>query len=112
MRLLDGPAAGEFSTRRAPWLLRAVIGPLGAADVLDMPEDEPGADETIHVYEIVTGTFSQGFACFRGRGARGGAFATGDYRHLPEVDGEAVRERADWVAFARARLGEQEGVET
>jgi hypothetical protein len=97
----DGPAAGAFLTlRRAPVFLRVVIVAdlLGDAEVdaLDMPEDAPSDHEAVHVYEQVAGSI--GHLCIRGPG--GGCFQTARYRHRPDVDGEQLRDRQRWEAWA------------
>lgn len=91
----DGPAAGaSLSLRRAPIFLRVVIDPRGKVDALDQLNDEPHADEKVHVYRKREG--SGGHVCVR----PGGCFEMGEYRHLPDAPGEDLRENAKWREWA------------
>lgn len=54
--LLDGPAAGTYSVRRAPRLLRAVVNENGITDLLDGLADTPLPTERVHVYEAQAGS--------------------------------------------------------
>lgn len=98
IRLLDGPARGTYMVSRTPAYLRAVV--VGEKkDVLDQLEDAPTHDEAIHVYRLVPGT--EGHVHLNlGRGKGTGFYATGDYRWVEGIDGEAVRLTADWRAWA------------
>jgi hypothetical protein len=113
VKLLDGPAKGTYSLRRAPLYLRAVVTAKGKVDVLDMLDDRPRPGERVYVYRADDSPeFPSRFmlsdsiyVCVRtkdGAGAQAGG-ATGTYRHLPEVDGELVRETAAWRAWVAAQ---------
>jgi len=103
--LEDGPAAGTYSVRRAPYFLRAVVSRSDArVDLLDQLYDEPRAIEAVHVYEAIPGTIWDPDTL-----ARTGTFlcpppaASGRYRHRADVDGEQLRMTAAWRAWARAQ---------
>jgi hypothetical protein len=101
IRILDGPATGlVFHPLNAPSFLRVVQAP-DRWDVLDMILDEVRPAEVVHVYALVPGTYSFGFACGRGRGAgRGGSYVTGDYRHVPDAPVDLLHDNAQWRAWA------------
>ena len=110
IHLLDGPAKGSFGARRAPIWLRAVVNAEGKPDVLDLLDDTPRPDETVHVYRAVSGTTFmfrvRGFICADdGKGGYRQAFvpASGEYHHLPDVDGEALREFGAWREWVMAQ---------
>lgn len=84
VRLLDGPATIETETRRAPALLRAVVDADGRIDVLDLLFDEPRPTERVFVYRAIPD-------------------ARGDYRWVPEVDGETLRTTRDWRAWVASQ---------
>jgi hypothetical protein len=99
----DGPAAGRFSVRRAPYFLRAVVDEYGKVDILDQLNDEPARAELVYVYEADGPLFDPDAL------ARTGTFlcpppaASGRYRHRPDVDGQTVRTTVAWRAWARAQ---------
>jgi hypothetical protein len=102
--LEDGPAAGTYSVRRAPHLLRAVVSRSdGRVDLLDQLHDEPRPIEAVFVYEAVAGTVFDPDML-----ARGGTFlcpppgASGKCRHRADVDGEELRTTEAWRSWARA----------
>lgn len=104
IQIVDGPAGGvTFTLHRAPIFLRLVHGPKGW-DALDQLEDTPASDETVHVYRKAAGG---GIVCIHGRG--GGCFPTGEYFHVPDADGEAIRETSAWRARCDKRA-EAEGI--
>ena len=102
--LEDGPAAGTYSVRRAPYFLRAVGHASGHTDLLDQLNDEPLETELVYVYEAIPGTIWDPDTL-----ARTGTFlcpppgASGRYRHRPDVDGEQLRTTAAWRAWARSQ---------
>lgn len=109
--LLDGPAAGEYALRRAPVFLRAVVAANGKRDVLDLLDDTPRPDETVHVYRAVPGTNSMPpdsmFICVRdGNGGyrQATGVASGEYHWLPDVDGGTVRATAAWRAWVKEQV--------
>ncbi|HEY1833694.1 MAG TPA: hypothetical protein VGG08_04595 [Solirubrobacteraceae bacterium] len=102
--ILNGPAAGAgFTMHRAPMYVRLVQDAGGKWDVLNLLEDEPREDETVHVYEGVPGTHGNAFVCGRGRGQHSGATEWWVYRHRPDIDGEALRDTEAWRAWALAQ---------
>lgn len=98
-RLLDGPAVGAaLMLRRAPIYLRVVVDAAAAkTDALDQLDDEPEPHETVHVYRQVEGT--RAIVCIR----PGGCYHGADYVHVPDVDGESVRDTAAWREWAEAQ---------
>jgi hypothetical protein len=106
--LEDGPAAGRYSVRRAPYFLRAVVDRSGRCDLLDQLGDQPMPGETVHVYEATGILFDPDTM------ARMGTFlcprpgASGTYRHRADVDGEQLRETAAWRAWTRAEPADRE----
>ena len=98
IKLNDGPADGAYAVKRAPRFLRAVVGQNGSLAVLNMPEDEPGAYETIEVYER---SGVAGVVTIRGRGGCQ-SYATAEYQHMPAVEGEEFRETAAWREWCEA----------
>jgi hypothetical protein len=98
--LFDGPAEGSYMVHRAPLYLRAVVAANGKLDVLDQLDDRPGADEMVHIYRRVT----EVSVVHINRGRHGsGFYESASYRHMPEVDGEALREAEAWRAWAQAQ---------
>lgn len=99
----DGPAAGSvLALHRAPTYLRVVISPSGKVDALDQLEDTPKPREAIHVYRLeapATDVHINMGSTKRGSGF----YKLGTYRHLPDVDGEAMRETDAWQEWARAQ---------
>lgn len=103
---MNGPAAGAgLALRRAPMFLRVVIDETdGTVDALDQLDDTPGPSEKIHVYQLAAPA-SQAHVCYRGRDRdRSGWYAVGIYRHVPDVDGEMVRETERWRAWVDERV--------
>ncbi len=103
--LVDGPAAGTYSVRRAPYFLRAVMNNRsGTRDLLDQLNDEPRPIEAVYVYEAEPGSLWDPDML-----ARTGTFicpppgAHGRYHHRADVDGEQLRTTAAWRAWARAQ---------
>ena len=109
IRLLDGPAKLETWTRRAPQFLRCVVDADGKIDVLDLLTDAPRPSERVFVYRAVKGTTTMrpdgDFACVDdGQGGyKQVADARGDYRWLPAVDGETLRETEAWRTWVQAQ---------
>jgi hypothetical protein len=108
LQLVDGPCKGSFMVKRAPFFLRAVIkrelDGAGETDVLDQPEDTPGADESVFVYQRFGAT---GWVHIDGKGIHG-TYVIAQYKLMPEVDGSMLRDNAAWQAWATARLAQLE----
>ena len=102
IKLEDGPAQGAYAVKNAPKYLRAVVGLRGAKDVLDASGDEPQASETVSVYRRCG---EAGVVHIRMSGTGSGFYATGEYRHLADVDGEDLREYQEWRTWVSARGG-------
>ncbi|KKL26707.1 hypothetical protein LCGC14_2392600 [marine sediment metagenome] len=106
LNLVDGPCKGSYMVKRAPVFLRAVKGKdnAGNTDVLDQVEDTPSTAESVYVYQL------QGEAGWihlqLSPRSRSGFYALGEYKYLPDVDGEALRDNGAWQAWATARLEE------
>lgn len=121
--LLDGPAEGQTLTlRRAPVYLRVVRDPMAPEnnklvkrakdkrlewDALDQLEDEPADGEEIYVYRRVS---DQGpvHICTIPR-SRSGWYRMAEYRHVPDVDGEDLRDTVAWRRWCVDRA-ESEGL--
>lgn len=106
IRFLDGPAAGApLMLRRAPVLLRVVIGPRGRIDALDQTGDVAEAGETIHLYFAVG---KPNWMHMRAGKGMGGRWAMAEYRLLPDPPADDVlRDNARYGAWCeenRARL--------
>ena len=100
IRLLDGPAEGTYALKRAPAYGRAVVTDRGETDVLDQLEDIARPGETVSVYRLVT-PVSTIHVRMSGRGS--GFYPMADYEHMPDVDGEAMRDNAAWREWAQAQ---------
>jgi hypothetical protein len=103
----DGPARGAtLLFRRAPLYLRVVENRhTHAFDVLDQLGDTPADDEIVHVYRRITEPVSAHLH-YRGRGKSNasGWYEIADYEHLPEIDGEQLRDTAIWRAWCGQRV--------
>lgn len=103
LRLLDGPAKGGYRVRskRAPLFLRAVTvsrgGLVWERDVLNVWNDAPRHNEIVHVYKLQA---DPAVVQFHDGGAPGNI---AEYRHLPDVDGAALRDRAAWRQWVLAQ---------
>lgn len=97
--LTGGPGEGAYAVKRAPLYLRAVVAADGATDVLDQLTDTPRRGERVSVYRRTTeaGTVHLNMS---GRSRRAtGFYALATYEHMPEVDGEALRDNEAWRAW-------------
>lgn len=104
VKLENGPAPGNYPIRRAPLFLRAVIdGATGEKDVLDQLNDAPKEGEKVHVYRRI-GAALPARVC-RGRGGRVEFQLLADYRYMPEVDGEKLRETDAWRQWCLEHQG-------
>lgn len=110
--LLDGPAQGSYLVKRAPLYLRAVtleVAGATARDVLDQLTDAPAPGERVHVYKLQ----GQAGSVHLNRGGKGsGFYATGVYKHLADVDGEALRDTESWRQWCIAHTGAPVNPET
>ena len=106
LQLLDGPCQGDIMVKRAPVFLRAVLGPRGKIDVLDQLDDTPAADEKVFVYRR-EGDSNQMHIYARGKGGKAltGWWPFANYKHLPDVDGEQLRDNAKWQAYVTQQYG-------
>ena len=84
LKLKDGPVAGTYMCKRAPFWLRAVVDANGKKDVLDQLDDEPAATEKVYVYRCVSEVGHVHINAKRGRGF----YAMADYEYLADVDGD------------------------
>lgn len=106
MTLEDGPVAGSYMAKRAPVYMRAVKSVTGKRDVLDLLNDAPRGDESIHVYKLNSGVGN--VHVNRGPG-KSGFSVLARYRHLPGVDGEALRSNDAWRKWVADRVLEESG---
>lgn len=98
--LTDGPAAGSYAVHRAPDYLRAVIIPSdGSRDVLDQITDTPRMTEVVHVYCRVTPVQYVHIRATRGSGV----YAQATYHHMPDVDGQTLRDNDAWQSWAQSQ---------
>lgn len=104
--LIDGHCKGTYMVRRAPLFLRAVKSMLltgqGECDILDQLEDTPEVNERVFVYQ------RQGEAGWvhlkMGKRQQSGFYALGQYKYLPEVDGEKLRDNEKWRAWVAEQM--------
>lgn len=103
IHLVDGPAKGTYACHRAPLFLRAVVHREHArADVLDQQSDKPLPAETVSVYKRTT-EVSWVHLNMGGLRRGTGMYPMADYEHLPDVDGETLRDNAAWQEWAQAQ---------
>jgi hypothetical protein len=103
-RLLDGPGADlTFDLRLAPAYLRAVQSPL-KWDALDQPDDTPAADEHVHVYRRLAGTWSQVHVRAATRAASG-CWQAADYVYVPDAPVELLRDTLTWRVWTTLMPG-------
>ena len=102
MKLIDGPAAETFMVKRAPLFLRAVVdSQRGEKDVLDRLDDTPKATEKVFVYRLEGEAGWIHIYC--SPRSKSGYYATGEYKFMPEVDGESVRTNEAWQTWVASR---------
>ncbi len=111
LQLLDGPCQATLMVKRAPLYLRAVLNKrTGEVDVLDQLEDEPKRTETVHVYR------RQGDAMVvhvsMSPRSHSGYYMMAEYRHLPGVDGEKLRDCLNWRLWVSEQLDGKVDMET
>lgn len=99
--LIGGPAARAYAIQsRAPVYLRATLNKrTGECDVLNLAIDEPKRTETLSVYRR---TEDRGVVHVS-MSARSHFYAWATYEHMPEVDGEFLRDNAVWSAWCEQR---------
>ena len=102
MVLKDGPAAGTYMALRAPLYLRAVVGPKDDSDVLNELEDSPGPREWVSVYRQVS--LSGQASIMLSRPRRCVRVSICEYVHMPDVDGQTLRDNDAWREWAQAHL--------
>lgn len=98
LNLIDGPAKGVYYCKRAPLFLRAIVGADGEKDCLDLIEDEPKPGEEVFVY-VREG--SAGMVHINGTKIHG-FFASGNYKFMPDVEGDELRDNDAWQIWARS----------
>lgn len=81
--------------QRAPLFLRAVVAEDGTKDVLDQLEDTPSSSERVSVYRR-RGEAGHVHLNFGGSNRRTGFYASAEYQHLSDVDGERLRDNGAW----------------
>lgn len=102
--LIDGKVEGTYLVKRAPIFLRAVIDErTGDKDVLNELDDEPRPTEKVYIYKLFDDTSP---VHLNFGGGKGGFYVMGKYRHLPDVDGETLRETEVWRAWCIAHTEE------
>ena len=113
VQLVDGPCQCAYMVKRAPRYIRAVKDKLtGETDLLDQIEDTPNDSEEVFVYKLEEGTSGTVHLDGRGKNGKrfGGWYAMREYRHLPEVNGEELRDNNVWQAWATKQgVGEGHG---
>ena len=101
LKLLDGPAQGDYRAKGAPVYLRAVMNDNGDRNVLALAQDRPFPDDVIWVYkrqgEVGAVHLDSGY------GWPSGLYATAVYRYLSDVDGEELRHAATWSDWCIAQ---------
>ena len=127
LSLLDGPCKGTFMVKRAPLFLRAVAKPVllprerdaeegqirtdfGECDVLDQLNDTPADGEQVFVYQL-QGKAGSFHIHARGKDGKAlsGWYAMGEYKYLPDVDGEQLRDNVKWQAWVIQQYGGSNG---
>ncbi|MBA7630602.1 hypothetical protein ES703_38125 [subsurface metagenome] len=96
LTLIDGPCEGTYMCWRAPTFLRATINATGEIDCLDQVEDTPAESEKVYVYKVQG---SVGSVHLHAKGCTGW-YALARYCHLPDVNGEGLRDNDVWQAWA------------
>lgn len=107
-----GPLDGKtLSHSRAPLFLRVTVDG-DVFDVLDLLTDEPKPQESVHVYRRVSEVM-RSHLLFRGRLKHlTGWYEHGEYEHVPDVDGESVRDTEAWRRWATAQTERRDDVST
>ena len=105
IKLTGGPAEGGYLAKSSPSFLRAVAAADGTRYVLDQPEDTPEDGEKVSVYRRTA---------FKGTvhlnmGRKGsGSYPMAAYEHLPDIDGETLREGSAWREWRLTNAGTTE----
>lgn len=108
-RFDDGPAAGKVLTlARHPLYLRAVLGADGTWDALDLLDDVPQPDDTIHAYRLSSS--SSAHICYtEGRRRKGRWERLSRYEVVePQPDDATLRDTDAWRAWCVAQVAPQE----
>jgi hypothetical protein len=100
--LHGGPAGGEaLDLRRAPQLLRVVIGPGGRVDALDQLDDRPKPRERIVVYRRTSRPLWYHLKATKK--SLSGYYLSADYQWMVnQPDDATARETESWRAWAIA----------
>jgi hypothetical protein len=101
---VDGPAKGKnLMLKRACFFLRVVEKKTSLLesefDALDQPEDTPGPDEIIHVYQLTKNPGMCHLNIRKGGKHAGGFYPISEYRLCAEQPGDAVRDNSAWVKW-------------
>ena len=110
-RFTDGPAAKQMlMLKRSPLYLRVVQNAKGKFDGLDQLTDEPGPDEQVCAYRLVS---VDGWAMVdwteNGK-RRGGCFPSATYAVVAEQPDDAtMRDTAKWRAWCYAEQAKAKG---
>lgn len=98
--LQGGPAQGTYMVKGAPILLRATLDANDKGDVLDQLDDIALPTERVFVYERI----GKASAVHINMGRKGsGFYAVAQYKYLPDIDGEALRDNEAWRTWALER---------
>ncbi len=100
IELKGGVCEGTYMVKRAPIYLRAVIDNEGKRDVLDLLEDTPKENESVHIYRLEG---EAGVVHLNFGGGKGGWYALGNYHHMPNIEGEFLRSNNEWQKWALAQ---------
>jgi hypothetical protein len=101
LKLVDGPVEGTYLCKRAPIFLRGVVDQDGKKDVLDLIQDIPKDTEKVYIYKLEGDTAS---VHLNFGGGKGGFYQMGNYRYVPDVDGEALRDNEKWQKWAKSQV--------
>lgn len=96
----DGPAHGKtLLLQRKPRFLRVVMNNAGAIDALDLLEDKPAVDETLHLYILEK---DKGMIHIRASKG-GGVYVMADYRYTSQQPTDAeMRSTSKFGAWVEA----------
>lgn len=102
--LVDGPAKGAYSVKRAPIFLRAVVDSVsGDTDVLNEVEDLPHLTEKVFVYKQ-TGEAPMTAHLLMSPRSKSGFYTFIKYKHIGSIDGETMRDNEAWKKYVAAQF--------